>query len=145
MCLALHFIWILAVLLQVSCTSIVQIANMMMMIMGITTTTIIIIIIIIINIVIINLFLTLSQRQIIDSSKLKEYAEDNLEFDVNGRKFPRWVENTVGKEILLVKPVFKRLFLQTRKKPWLVYETVNMGRECKNLSFFSIYWNFVSS
>ena len=32
-----------------------------------------------------------------DSSKLKEYAEDNFKFDKNGTKFFKQVENTVGK------------------------------------------------
>ena len=35
--------------------------------------------------------------QILDSSKLKEFADDNLQFDENGRKFSKWVKNTVGK------------------------------------------------
>ena len=39
--------------------------------------------------------LTLSQRQILDSSKLKEFADDNLIFDENDKKFSK---NTVGKE-----------------------------------------------
>ena len=41
--------------------------------------------------------LTLSQVQILDSSKLKEIVGDNFEFNENGRKLPKWVENTVGK------------------------------------------------
>ena len=41
--------------------------------------------------------ITLSRRQISDSSKLKEFADDNLKFDENGRKFFKRVENTVGK------------------------------------------------
>ena len=36
------------------------------------------------------------KRQILDSSALKEYADDNFKFDENGRKF-WWGENTVGK------------------------------------------------
>ena len=31
------------------------------------------------------------------TSKLKEFADDNLKFDDNDRKFSKWVENTVGK------------------------------------------------
>ena len=38
-----------------------------------------------------------SKRQILDSSKLKEFEDDNFKFDENGRKFFKWVENTVGK------------------------------------------------
>ena len=40
---------------------------------------------------------TLSQRQILDCSKLKEFAEDNLKFDENGSKFSEQIENAVGK------------------------------------------------
>ena len=38
------------------------------------------------------------KRQNLDSSKLKEFADDILKFDINGRKFSKWVENTVGKK-----------------------------------------------
>ena len=34
--------------------------------------------------------------QILDSSKLKEFADDNSKFDENCGKFSKWVENTVG-------------------------------------------------
>ena len=37
------------------------------------------------------------KRQILDSSKFKKFAVDNFEFDENGRKFSKWVEDTVGK------------------------------------------------
>ena len=37
------------------------------------------------------------KRQILDSSKLKEFADDNFKFDENGRKFSKELENTVGK------------------------------------------------
>ena len=37
------------------------------------------------------------KRQIFDSSKLKEFADDNFKFDRNGRKFFKWLENIVGK------------------------------------------------
>ena len=37
------------------------------------------------------------KRQISDSSKLKELADDKFEVDENGRKFSKWVENNVGK------------------------------------------------
>ena len=39
----------------------------------------------------------LLNKKIIDSSKLKEFAEDNFKFDEKGRKFLKRVENTVGK------------------------------------------------
>ena len=37
------------------------------------------------------------KRQILDISKLKEFADDNFKLDKNGRKFSKRVENTVGK------------------------------------------------
>ena len=38
-----------------------------------------------------------TKRQFLDSSKLKEFADDNFKLDENGRKFFKSVENTVGK------------------------------------------------
>ena len=38
------------------------------------------------------------KRQILDSSKLKEYADDNIRFDENGVMFYKRVENTAGKK-----------------------------------------------
>ena len=37
------------------------------------------------------------KQQILDSSKLQEFADDKFKFDKNGRKLSIWVENTVGK------------------------------------------------
>ena len=37
------------------------------------------------------------KRQILDSSKLKEFADDNFKGDENGRKFFKRVGNNVGK------------------------------------------------
>ena len=42
-------------------------------------------------------FNSFPKRQILESSKLKEFADDNFKFNENGRKFSKWVENTVGK------------------------------------------------
>ena len=36
------------------------------------------------------------KRQILDSSKLKEFADYNFKFDENGRNFSKQVENTEG-------------------------------------------------
>ena len=41
--------------------------------------------------------LTITRQQILDSSKLKEFADDNFKFDENGRKLSKQVENTVEK------------------------------------------------
>ena len=49
------------------------------------------------------------KQQILDPSKLKEFADDNFTFDENGRKFSKWLENTVGKgEIARLKDLFCR-------------------------------------
>ena len=37
------------------------------------------------------------KQQILHSSKLKEFADDNLKFEESGRKFSKRVENSVGK------------------------------------------------
>ena len=37
------------------------------------------------------------KHQILNSSKLKEFANDNFRFIESGRKFSKWVENTLGK------------------------------------------------
>ena len=60
--------------------------------------------------------LTLPKQQILDFSKLKEFAGDNFKFDDNGRKFSKHVENTVGKgEIACYKQflLFPRCFQWT--------------------------------
>ena len=41
--------------------------------------------------------LTLSRQQILDPSKLKEFANENFNFVEKGRKFDKWEENTVEK------------------------------------------------
>ena len=42
-------------------------------------------------------FKSFPKQQSLDSSKLKEFADDNFKFDKNGRKLSKHVENTVGK------------------------------------------------
>ena len=37
------------------------------------------------------------KRQNLDSSKQKEFADDNFEIDLKGGKFSKWLENTVEK------------------------------------------------
>ena len=57
------------------------------------------------------------------TSKLKEFADDNFKFDVNGRKLSKQIENTVGKgeiaryeQFLLFPQCFKRLVSQGRQQ-----------------------------
>ena len=45
----------------------------------------------------VDTFVTFPKRQILDSSKPKEFADDNFKFDANGRKFFKWIENTAEK------------------------------------------------
>ena len=44
-----------------------------------------------------NEFNPFPNDKILDSFKLKEFADDNFDFNENGRKFSERVENTVGK------------------------------------------------
>ena len=44
-----------------------------------------------------NAISSFTKRQILDSSKLKEFAVDNFKFYENGRKFSERLINTVGK------------------------------------------------
>ena len=62
----------------------------------------------------------------LDSSKLKEFADDNFKFDENGGKFSKMGRKHWEKEKLLITSnfslsysVFKRLVLQTRKNQGL--------------------------
>ena len=41
--------------------------------------------------------LTITRRQILDSSKLQEFADDYFKFGKNERKLSKQVENTAGK------------------------------------------------
>ena len=65
----------------------------------------------------------ITRQQILDSSKLKEFADDNFRFDENGRKLSKWVENTVGKgeiacyeQFLLFPQCFQSLSSQGHQK-----------------------------
>ena len=42
-------------------------------------------------------FYPISKRQILDSSEMKEFVDDNVKFDGNGRQFSGGEENTVKK------------------------------------------------
>ena len=62
----------------------------------------------------------------LESSKLKEFADNNFKFDENGKKLSKWVENTLGKgeiaryeQFLHSHSVFKRFVLR-HVKPGLV-------------------------
>ena len=62
------------------------------------------------------------RRQILDSSKHKDFADDNFKFDENGRKLSKRVENTVGKgEIARYKQflLFPLCFQKTCRPAWV--------------------------
>ena len=78
------------------------------------------------------------KRQILDSSKLKQFADDNIKFDEIGRKLSKQVKNTVGKgeiaryeQFLLFSQFFKRLvgLLQTSEKKGLFGKGLNQKVE----------------
>ena len=73
------------------------------------------------------------QRQILDSSKLKEFADDNFKFDDNGKKLSKRVENTVGKgeiaryeQFLLFPHCFQKACFPGASKGVIVWEWVNL-------------------
>ena len=73
----------------------------------------------------------ISRRQILDSSKLKTFVDDNFEFDENGTQLSKWVENTVGKEeiahyeqFLLFPQCFQKACFPGASKGVIVWEWV---------------------
>ena len=84
-----------------------------------------------------HLFYPIPKRQILDSFKLKEFADDNFNLDENGGAFSNRVENTVGKgeiarheQFLLFPTVFSKDFLR---------------QTCKNQGLFGKGLNHVTS
>ena len=72
------------------------------------------------------------KRQILDASKLKEFADDNFKFDKNGRKLSKRVENTVGKgeiacyeQFLLFPQCFQKACFPGASKGVIAWEWVN--------------------
>ena len=70
--------------------------------------------------------------QILDSSKLKEFADDNFKFDENGMKLSKRVENTVGKgeiaryeQFHLFPQCFQKACFPGMSKGVIVWEWVN--------------------
>ena len=68
----------------------------------------------------------------LDSSKFKEFADDNFELEENGGKLSKRIENAVGKgeiaryeQFLLFPLCFQKTFTTDMQKPGLVWERVN--------------------
>ena len=83
----------------------------------------------------------ITRRQILDSSKLKEFADGNFKSDENGRKLSKWVllKTLWEKEKLLVMSnfsffhsVFKRLVSQGRQKVSLCGNVLSSAIACKS-------------
>ena len=73
--------------------------------------------------------LPITRRHILDSSKLKEFADDNFKFDENGRELSKQVENTVGKgeiaryeQFLLYPQCFQKACFLGASKGVIVWE-----------------------
>ena len=88
--------------------------------------------------------LTLSQRQILDSSKLRRFADNNFNSIENGRKFFKGTENTMGRkeiacyeQFLLSPQCFQKTYTANTWKPGLVWERVKCT--LKRLQFVSIW------
>ena len=80
-----------------------------------------------------HFFKPITRRHISDSSKLKEFADDNFKFDENGRKLSKQVENTVGKgeiaryeQFLLFPQCFQKPCFPEASKGVIVWEWVNL-------------------
>ena len=76
--------------------------------------------------------LTHYRQQILDSSKLKQFADENFKFDENDRKLSKRVENTVGKgeiaryeQFLLFRHFFQKVCFPGESKGVVVW--VGMG------------------
>ena len=73
----------------------------------------------------------LPDDKILDRSKLKEFADDNFEFDENGRKLSKRVESTVGRgeiagheQFLLFPQCFQKACFPEASKGVIVWEWV---------------------
>ena len=75
----------------------------------------------------------ITRRQTLDSAKPKEFADDYLKFDENGRKLSKRVENTVGKgeiaryeQFLLSPQCFQKACFPEASKGVVVWEWVEI-------------------
>ena len=75
-----------------------------------------------------------TRRQILDSSKLIEFADDNFKFNKNGIKLSKQVENIVGKEeiarneqFLLSPQCFQKACFPGASKGVIVWEWVKQN------------------
>ena len=94
----------------------------------------------------------MTSRQILDSSKLKEFVDDNFKFDENGRKLSKREENTVGKreiaryeQFFLFPHCFQKACFTGASKGVIVWEWVNFqGHLYKSNIFETLKLTFCS-
>ena len=90
------------------------------------------------------------KRKLLDSSKLKEFADNNFELDENNRKVSKQADNTVGKgeiacheQFLLFPQCFQKSCTADTSKPGLVWERVNKQKyHCKYSFMCGCVWVF---
>ena len=88
-----------------------------------------------------NAFNPLPDDKVLDSSKLKEFADDNFKFDENERKLSKQVENSVGEgeiaryeQFLLFPQCFQKACFPGASRGVIVWEWVKMSSAiCFNL------------
>ena len=95
-----------------------------------------------------NLLKSLPDDKVLDSSRLKEFADDNFKFDENGRKLSKRVENTVGKgeiarykQFLIFPQCFQKACFPGVSKGVIVWEWVKSlpNDEILDLSKFKAF------
>ena len=79
------------------------------------------------------------KRQILESSKLKVFPDDNFKFNENGRRLTKWVENTIRKgeiacyePFLLLPQCFRKTCTAYMYKQGLVSERVKRVKKVLN-------------
>ena len=84
----------------------------------------------------------ITKRQILDSSKLKQFADDNFKYDENGRKLSEQVQTTVGKgeiaryqQFLLFPQCFQKACFPGASKGVIVWEWVKTKATFSDLCF----------
>ena len=87
----------------------------------------------------------ITRQQILDSSKLKKFADGNFKFDENGRKLSKQVENTAGKgeiahykQFLLIPQCFQEACFPGASNGVIVWERVK-----RKMLITSIYLLFL--
>ena len=91
----------------------------------------------------------ITRWQILDSSKLKEFADDNFKFDEIGRELSKQVENTVGKgeiaryeQFLLLPQCFQKACFPGASKGVIVWEWVTLSQTSPSfyMSAVQVLW-----